>query len=222
MKKVVAMIPIKLHNQRLPGKNIMLLGEKPLCQYLFDTIQHVESIDEVYVFCSDPVIKEYMPDKIKFLQRPESLDAGTIKSKDIIEEFIRTIDADIYALMHVTQPFITAKTITETIKKVREENYDSAFVAQSIKEFVWYKEKPINYNLTDVVRTQELEPVYVEGELFVFEKEVFTEKKRRIGDRHWIQPIGWKESVCIDEKEDFEMAEAIVGLEKNDEGNHDC
>ena len=79
---------------------------------------------------------------------------------------------------------------------------------------MWYKGKPINYSLTDVVRTQELEPVYVEGELFVFEREVFTEKKRRIGDSHWIQSIGWKEGICIDEKEDFEMAEAIVDLEK--------
>ena len=56
--------------------------------------------------------------------------------------------------------------------------------------------------------------MYVEGELFVFEKKVFTEKERRIGDNPWIQPIGWKESVCIDEMEDFEMAEAIIALNK--------
>ena len=214
MKIVAALIPIKLHNQRLPGKNTMLLGNKALCEYLFETVKHVEEIDDIYVFCSDERIKQYIPREIRFLKRPEELDADTIKSKDILKSFIETVDADIYALMHVTQPFISAETISMAVSKVKEEGYDSAFAAHSIKEFVWYDGKPINYSLTNVVRTQELQPVYVEGELFVFEKKVFTEKERRIGDNPWIQPISWKESVCIDEMEDFEMAEAIIALNK--------
>jgi len=43
--KIVAFIPIKLNNQRLPGKNLMLLGDRPLCNYLFDTLVQVN--DEV-------------------------------------------------------------------------------------------------------------------------------------------------------------------------------
>ena len=215
MKKVVAMIPIKLHNQRLPGKNIRPLGDKVLCQYLFDTLQDVDIIDETYVFCSDESIRQYIPEKIHFLKRPKELDEDTVKSKDIIQKFVDMVDADIYALMHVTQPFISAETIISAIDKVKGGEYDSAFAAHTIKEFVWYDGKPINYSLTNVVRTQELQPIFVEGELFVFEKSVFTVKGRRIGDKPWIQPIGWKESVCIDDMEDFEMAEAVIKLEEN-------
>lgn len=217
MKKVVAVIPIKLNNQRLPGKNVRQLGEKVLCQYLFDTIRHVENIDEIYVFCSDESIRKYIPEEIHFLKRPKELDADTIKSKDILRKFIDMVDADIYALAHVTQPFITAETIREAIEKVKEEAYDSAFVARQIREFAWYNGQPINYSLTDVVRTQELQPIYVEGELFVFEKDVFIQKGQRIGKNPWIQSSGWKESVCIDDMEDFEMAEAIIELEKKSE-----
>lgn len=214
MKKVVAVIPIKLNNQRLPGKNTRQLGEKVLCQYLFETIRHVANIDEIYVFCSDDSIEKYIPAGIRFLKRPRELDADIIKSKDILQKFIDMVDADIYALAHVTQPFIKAETINSAIAKVKGENYDSAFVAQQIREFAWYDGKPINYSLTDVVRTQELQPIYIEGELFVFEKDVFLQKGQRIGDNPWIQPIGWKESVCIDNLDDFEMAEAIIELEK--------
>ena len=103
MKKVVGIIPIKLHNQRLPGKNIKPLGDKVLCQYLFETVRDVENLDDIYVFCSDESIKQYIPDGINFLKRPEELDADTIKSKDILQSFIDLVDADIYALMHVTQ-----------------------------------------------------------------------------------------------------------------------
>lgn len=212
MKKVVAMIPIKLNNQRLPGKNTKPLGDKVLCQYLFETVRKVRNIDEVYVYCSDETIKKYIPDNISFLKRPVELDSDTTKSKDILSAFTSAIDADIYALMHVTQPFISQETIEESIAHVLNEDYDSAFAAHEIREFAWYQGRTLNYTLDNVVRTQELEPVYTEGELFVFEKEVFTKMGRRIGNHPWIQPIDWKENVCIDTQADFDMARALLAL----------
>ena len=85
MKKVVAIIPIKLHNQRLPGKNIKPLGDKVLCQYLFETVKSVINIEETYVFCSDEAITQYIPTGIKFLKRPSELDEDMVKSTDTKE-----------------------------------------------------------------------------------------------------------------------------------------
>ena len=50
--KVVSFIPIKLNNQRLPGKNTMELAGRPTCDYIFETISQVDTIDEKYVYCS--------------------------------------------------------------------------------------------------------------------------------------------------------------------------
>ena len=58
--KVVSFIPIKLNNQRLPGKNTMMLNGRPTCDYIFKTISEVDSIDEKYVYCSDETIKSYI------------------------------------------------------------------------------------------------------------------------------------------------------------------
>lgn len=214
-KKVVGLIPIKLNNERLPGKNTKLLGDKALCQYLFDTVTKVGNLDEVYVYCSDDSICQYIPDGIRFLKRPAELNGSTIKSRQILECFVAQIDADVYALMHVTEPFIKPETIRTSIAQVLSGEFDSAFVAHTIKEFAWYRDNPLNYALTDVVKTQELEPVYVEGELYVFEKNVLTEMGRRIGDRAYICPISWQESICIDDMDDFLMAQAVIELQKN-------
>ena len=51
--KVVALVPIKLNNQRLPNKNILDLGGKPMCYYMTENLLNVEGIDEAYVYCSD-------------------------------------------------------------------------------------------------------------------------------------------------------------------------
>lgn len=214
-KKIVGIIPIKLKNQRLPGKNTMELGGKPLCRHLFDTVKNINSFDEIYVYCSDELIENYIPEGIKYLKRSKQLDENDVKSKDILQAFINVVDADIYVLMHVTQPFIEQKTIENAIEQVVYGNFDSAFAAHEIKEFVWYNNKPLNYELTDVVRTQELKPVYTEGELFIFEKDVFTKHGRRIGFNPYIQSISWKENVCIDTIEDFQMAQAIIEMMKN-------
>ena len=58
--KIVSFIPIKLNNQRLPGKNTMILNGRPTCDYIFVTISKVDSIDEKYVYCSDEAIKPYI------------------------------------------------------------------------------------------------------------------------------------------------------------------
>ena len=212
MARVVGMIPIKLRNQRLPGKNTRVLGDKVLCEYLFDTVKDIKNLDEVYVFCSDESICQYIPNGIKFLKRSEELDSDSIKSKDIISSFINQVDADIYALMHVTQPFIKKESLESAIDRVINEDYDSAFTAHEIREFTWFKGEPLNYSFDNVVRTQELEPVYTEGELFVFRKDVFTKMGRRIGKKPYIHPISWMENVCIDDINDFQLAEAVVAL----------
>ena len=43
--KVVSFIPIKLNNQRLPGKNIKDLNGRPLCDYIFKTVKDISQID---------------------------------------------------------------------------------------------------------------------------------------------------------------------------------
>ena len=67
MEKVALFIPIKLNNQRLPGKNVMELNGKPLCEYIFDTVNEIDSIQEKYIYCSDEGIKKYIPKGLTFL-----------------------------------------------------------------------------------------------------------------------------------------------------------
>ena len=208
--KVVLFIPIKLNNQRLPGKNIMELEGKPLCQYLFDTVKDIENVDEKYVYCSDEAIIPYLPKEISFLRRDQSLDRNEVKGLEIIDKFIHDVDADIYVLTHVTQPFTKASSIANGLTKVMSGEYDSAFSAVKLQDYLWYHNKPLNYDMKDIVRTQELEPVYMEtGAFFIFRKEVFTQLHQRIGVKPYICEIDEFEAIDIDTKEDFEFAKIV-------------
>lgn len=210
-KKVVAFVPIKLNSQRLPKKNILPIGDHPLCWHISNSLLNAKGIDEIYIYCSDEKVTNYIPEGATFLKRDAKLDGDLVKGFEIYESFINQVDADIYVLAHTTSPFIKSLTIENALNKMLSDGYDSAFSAQRIQTFAWYKGKPINYNLNDVPRTQDMEPIYVEtSAFFMFERDVFTKHRRRIGFNPYIQEVDSVEAVDIDTKEDYEFALKLI------------
>lgn len=209
--KVVSFIPIKLNNQRLPGKNTMDLAGRPMCDYIFETVAKVNNIDERYVYCSDEAIIPYLPERLLFKKRDPYLDGFQVKGLEIIEHFVRDVDADVYVLTHVTQPFTKKESLELAIEKVVSGEYDSAFSTVEIKDYCWYQGKPFNYNMKDIVTTQNLEPIYMEtGAFFIFTKEMFLNLHQRIGQRPYMHIVDNFEAVDVDTREDFMLAEAVA------------
>lgn len=219
LKKVVSFIPIKLNNQRLPGKNTLPLGGRVMCDYIFDTVNKIEEIDEKYIYCSDETIRKYIPKGLTFLKRDSYLDGFQVKGLEIIDYFLRDVGADIYVLTHVTQPFTKAESIREALEKVISGEYDSAFSAIQIQDYCWYQGKPLNYDMQDIVTTQNLEPVYMEtGAFFIFTREVFEKYHQRIGKKPYMKIIDQIEAIDIDTEEDYKMAQIAVEYLKKNEG----
>jgi CMP-N-acetylneuraminic acid synthetase len=215
--KRVAFVPIRLNSQRIEGKNLRELGGRPMMTYLLESLAKASNIDEVYVFCSNREVEQYLPAGVKFLQRDERLDSNSTLGAEIYDAFTQQVEADIYILAHTTSPFIRTSTIEQAVSKVESGEYDSAFSAERVQTFAWWQGKPLNYTFERVPRTQDLEPVYVEtSAFFVFREDVWREKHRRIGERAYMAVTDRIESMDIDNPDDFLLAEAIVaaGLNK--------
>lgn len=205
--KTVALVPIKLNSQRLPHKNTLPIAGHPLCWHLCNSLIKANGIDEVYVYCSDEAVIQYLPKGTLFKQREKWLDGDLVKGFDIYREFIKEVDADVYVLAHTTSPFIKTSSIENALSHILSGENDSAFSAERIQTFAWYQGKPINYDLNDVPRTQDMEPIWVEtSAFFMFKKEIFTVNNRRIGFNPYIQEVSGIEAVDIDEKKDYDLA----------------
>lgn len=212
--KVVAIMPIKLINERCPGKNTRILGVKPLLQYELDSLKETMLCDEIYVYCSDESVCKLLPTGVFFMKRPACLDLPTSNFTQIFEQFKNLIDADIYVYAHATAPFISVETMKQCIEAVKSGKYDSAFCAIKLQDYLWKDNKPLNFDATNIPRTQDLEPIYQETSgIYVFTKEVFEKYKRRIGEKAFIKEVSFKEAIDIDNTEDFEVAEALVDFD---------
>ena len=188
--KTVAFVPIRLNSKRVAGKNLKMLGDKPLLRYILDTLVKVERIDEVYVYCSSEEIVSYLPEGVRLLKRPEFLDRDETLGKEIYEEFTKTVDADVYILAHTTSPFMKVETVENALSKILDEGYDSAFSAERVQTFVWYQGKTLNYDLKEIPRTQTIEPVFVEtSAFFMFKRDVWKIHKQRIGFKPYIAEV---------------------------------
>lgn len=212
--KTVAFIPIKMNNERTPGKNTKRFSDgTPLMYFVQQKVLQLKSegvIDDVYVFCSNPAIKEFMIDGVELINRPKWLDEKTTFGRQIYTEFVNTVDADIYVLSHATSPFVTVDHYRECVQKVQSGNYDSAFCSKKLQNFLWENGKPLNFDLANPLRTQDMDPIYMElSSPYVFTKEVFNELSSRTGRNPYIVECSEIEAIDIDYPEDFMLANVV-------------
>lgn len=200
-----------MRSRRFRGKNTRLLGSLPLFHYVLQTLARVKEIQEIYVFTSDKKIAKVLPDGISFMQREKHLDQDSRKGLDICRAFCRAVEADLYVLAHATSPFLSAASIRKGLKSVLSGKYDSALTVNPLKTFAWFRGRPLNYDLKDVPRTQDLIPVYVEtSSYYIFHRDHVLKHGRRIGFRPYFHEIDAVEGVDIDTAADFRLAQALL------------
>lgn len=212
--KIVAVVPMKLNNRRLPQKNTKCFTNgKPLCHYILSTLLSVQGIDEIYVYCSNPDIQSFIPEGVKYLRRPVSLDQDTTKMNEVLQIFSSEVPADIYVMTHTTAPFIRKESIEKGLAAVKSGAYDSSFAAKKLQDFLWKDGKPFNYELNNIPRTQDLPALYEETSgFYIYKSEVMTKFNRRIGNAPYIVEVNEIEGMDIDEPEDFLIADAIFNF----------
>ncbi len=214
--RIEAVMPIKMNNERLPGKNTKLLGGKPLLQYQLDNLLQIPQIDAIHVYCSNKDIVPYLPQGIHFEQRAAELDLPTANFSQIFDSFTRIHPADIYVFDHATAPFVSTDTIQECLDAVLSGKYDSAFCAVKIQDFLWQDGKPMNFDATNIPRSQDIKPIYRETSgVYVFTRQVWEKLHRRIGERPYVKEVSFREAVDINNPEDFRLAEALLSVNEN-------
>ncbi|HEC2874168.1 TPA: cytidylyltransferase domain-containing protein [Campylobacter jejuni] len=216
--KIVAIMPIKLDNKRCPNKNIRLLNQKPLLQYNLEVLKRINSIDAIYVYCSDKKINNFIDDDIIFLERSKKLDEDNTNFTEIFQEFMNTIEADIYIYSHATAPFLKESSILKCLENVIKNGYDSSFTVTKIQDYLWTSGfKPLNFNPMLISRSQDLDVIYRETSgVYVFKKEVFVKYKKRVGVNPKAVEVSFVESIDINTEEDFELASVIAKFLKGE------
>lgn len=133
---------------------------------------------------------------------------------NIIDYDISQLEGEHFLQTHSTNPLLRSETINKAIEVYFNnlDKFDSVFGVTKVQTRFYDKNaKAINHNPNELLRTQDLEPMYEENSNFyIFSKESFKEaNNKRIGLKPQIFEVNKLEAIDIDEPEDFIMAELL-------------
>jgi CMP-N-acetylneuraminic acid synthetase len=217
MTKVVALVPMRHHSQRVPGKNIRPLAGKPLFEFIIQTLLVCPQLDRIVVDTDSSVIAEALSTRypsVKVLERPLHLRADTTSMNEILVYDTSQVEADFYLQTHSTNPLLSSATIQLAINTFLENYpaYDSLFSVTRLQTRLWDQlSRPINHNPAILLQTQDLPPIYEENSnLYIFTRQTLVSKRNRLGDRPLMFEINSAEALDIDTEVDFKFAEVMI------------
>ncbi len=216
-KKIVALVPMRHHSVRVPGKNYRLLAGKPLYQHILQTLLAVPQITRVVVDTDSPVVIEGLKrefPQVVVLERPEHLRADTMPMNEILLYDTAQVPADFYLQTHSTNPLVQAETFSRAIELLMSQipAFDSLFGVTRLQTRLWDQlARPINHNPAILLRTQDLPPIYEENScVYIFTRQTLETRRNRLGERPLMFEIDAAEARDIDEELDFLIADLLL------------
>ena len=224
MPKLIALVPMRHHSQRVPGKNYRPLVGRPLFHHIIETLMAVLEIDEVVVDTdSEPVmdgLRKNFPN-VKIIDRPQHLRADDIPMNDILIHDTDLTPADFYLQTHSTNPLLKPGTVSRAINIFLADypSHDSLFSVTRLQTRLYDQNgHAINHDPKELIRTQDLPPVYEENScIYIFNRENLIAKQHRISDRPLMFEITADEAWDIDEELDFEICQFLLKRQLEDE-----
>jgi len=217
LDRIVALVPMRHHSQRVPGKNYRLLAGKPLFQHILDTLLSCPEINKVVIDTDSPVVSDILArdyPQVRVLVRPEELRADTVPMNEILLYDTAQEPADLYLQTHSTNPLLRAQTIQKAIATLRGQypTFDSLFSATRLQTRLWDGlGRPINHNPAILLQTQDLPPVYEENScIYLFTRQTLAARRNRLGERPYLFAMEPDEAWDIDEELDFLVADTIL------------
>ena len=217
MTGIAALVPMRHHSQRVPGKNYRSLGGKPLFHHIIETLLAVAEISQIAVDTdSQPVmdgLRRHFP-AVRVIERPDGLRADDVPMNDILLHDTAQVKEDFYLQTHSTNPMLKPATISKAIRAFQAgyPGRDSLFSVTRLQTRLYDRDgKPINHNPAELIQTQDLPPVYEENScLYIFSRENLFERHHRIGERPLLFEIDPAEAWDIDEELDFEICDFLL------------
>lgn len=215
-----ALLPMKSHSARVPNKNIRLFHDKPLYYHIAYVLQESKLVSLIIINTDSDVIAEEASkcfSKVKIINRPPELCGDFVSMNDIIAHDINSVEGEHFLQTHCTNPLLTQTTIEQAINVYFNslDKHDSLFSVNKLQtRLYWESGEPINHNPGELLRTQDLPPVYEENSnIYLFSKNSFIAAgNNRIGINPKMFQIPHLESIDIDEEHDFQIAQQIMRL----------
>ena len=154
--KIIAMIPARLGSQRVPKKNLRLLGGKPLISYAIEAAKTASCFDDIFVNSEADVFGEIARDLgVSFYKRPPMLASNATINDEFSIDFMRNVKGDILVQLLPTSPLITPEEIAQFVEEMVRGKWDTLVSVVDRQIACIYDGQPVNFRYLEPHRSSQ-------------------------------------------------------------------
>jgi CMP-N,N'-diacetyllegionaminic acid synthase len=221
--EIIAIIPARGGSKRIPNKNLLPIGGRPLIAHTIEHAICAQSVNRVYVSTDHPDLQSLAEASgVTVVVRPPELASDTASSEAALLHVLDVRkqqglnDPDLVVFLQCTCPIRTPQDIDRAIATLRAANADSLFSACRETPFIWRMEgdKPISvtYDHRARCRTQDCCPHFREnGSIYVCRPHILRKYHNRLGGKIAVYEMDYWSSFDIDTMDDVHLVQSIIG-----------
>ena len=216
----VALLPMKAHSARVPGKNFRVFAGKPLFRWILDTLLEIVEIDLIVINTdARELLAEHGLEsggRVLIRDRKPEICGDFVSMNKVLADDIAAVRARTYLMTHTTNPLLSDATIRKAMAAYESAALkgrgDSLFAVNRFQtRFYRADASPVNHDPANLLRTQDLEPWFEENSnLYIFSADSFAAANARIGEKPVLFETPRLESFDIDDEDGWKLAEAVA------------
>lgn len=213
---ILILIPARAGSKGIPQKNIKFLHGKPLISYAIKNAREIKN-SEVFISTDSENIEHIahvFKAKTLFrdLHHDDKATIDDVAFYELKKLFEKKKQYDIIITLQPTSPLLKQETLNNALDYFIENNLTSLVSVSEKRHLSWkYENSTFKKLYQKRVNRQELEPIFEENGAFVICKaDYLLEHKTRISNDMQIYTISDEESIDIDTKNDWLLAESIL------------
>ena len=221
MGKMVALVAVKGHSERVSSKNIRPFADTNLLQLKLSQITKVPSMDEIVVSSEDPKVLEMAEAfGVTLHLRAPYYSQSTVSMSEVYSYLAKEVaqSGDEIVWIPVTNPLAETPVYEEAIqyyKKMDFTRFDSLISVHEVKDYIIYKGKPLNFQPNPWPRSQDLKDTFeINFAVNILPRDKMIQWGSLHGERPHYYPVGEECAMDIDFPIDFEICEYIYKKNK--------
>lgn len=224
--KTICFIPVRKGSKGIPGKNLRILGEKPLICWILDTVVCSGIADETWVATDcdemEAMLQVRYGANVNIFRRSAWSARDEAPMMEVVQEFIEAcsfVDTDRFILLQATLPFTSVDELHRLYKEMLKKEHGSFIACCRLKKFHWSEDgHPLDYTFQTKPRRQEYKGLLIETGAF-YASTVGRIRQTGVLLPGSIKVVETAETgmIDIDEEKDWRLAEYYIKTYRKEE-----
>ena len=206
-------VPIRKGSVRVKNKNLRKFNSKNLLIYKILKLKKLKNINKIIINTdSDEAISIAKTLNVNYFKRKNYFASSKCSNSSFWQNIAENTNSKYIMFTNSTSPLVKIKTYQSIINKFLKikKNYGSINTVTSIKEYIYYKNKPLNFKENKAPKSQNINNLFkLNFAVNIISTKEMSENKSIVSNKPYFFHLNEIEGFDIDSVLDFEIAEFL-------------